>query len=70
MTWLGSCEHLPPDAAPVTWLDLKALPRAVDPNGEPLAPGWGCSRAIADGLRGQGIDVSTTPDAGLLNALD
>src|SRR5215210_6816966 len=29
-----------------------------------------CSRAIADGLRLQGIDVTTTPDAGLLNALD
>ena len=28
------------------------------------------SRAIADGLRRQGIDVTTTPDAGLLNALD
>src|SRR5207244_6323842 len=30
--------QLPADAALVTWLDLKALPKAADPNGEH----WGC----------------------------
>jgi predicted nuclease of predicted toxin-antitoxin system len=29
-----------------------------------------CSNAIAAGLRRQGIDVTTTPDAGLLGAAD
>ena len=29
-----------------------------------------CPRAIADGLRRRGIDVTTTPDAGLLHATD
>jgi hypothetical protein len=29
-----------------------------------------CSRAIAAGLRTRGIDVTTTPDAGLLSAAD
>ena len=29
-----------------------------------------CSRVIADGLRRHGIDVTTTPEAGLLHALD
>lgn len=33
-------------------------------------PDENCSRAIADGLRRQGIDATTTPDAGLLNAPD
>jgi predicted nuclease of predicted toxin-antitoxin system len=29
-----------------------------------------CSRAIAEGLRRLGIDVTTTPEAGLLHAMD
>ena len=29
-----------------------------------------CSRAIAAGLRRRGIDVTTTPEAGLLGAID
>lgn len=29
-----------------------------------------CHRAIADGLRRRGIDVTTTPEVGLLNAGD
>jgi hypothetical protein len=29
-----------------------------------------CARAIAIGLRRHGIDVTTTPDAGLLGAID
>jgi predicted nuclease of predicted toxin-antitoxin system len=29
-----------------------------------------CSRAIADGLRRRGIDVTITPDVGLLGAID
>ena len=29
-----------------------------------------CDRAIAEGLRRRGIDVSTTPEAGLLSATD
>src|SRR5215472_6420299 len=29
-----------------------------------------CSKAIADGLRRHGIDVTTTPEVGLLGALD
>ena len=29
-----------------------------------------CARAIAEGLRRRGIDVTTTPEAGLLNASD
>jgi predicted nuclease of predicted toxin-antitoxin system len=29
-----------------------------------------CHRAIADGLRRRGVDVTTTPEVGLLNATD
>lgn len=29
-----------------------------------------CPRAVADGLRRRGIDVTTTPDAGLMRATD
>lgn len=29
-----------------------------------------CHRAIADGLRRRGVDVTTTPEAGLLSAAD
>jgi predicted nuclease of predicted toxin-antitoxin system len=29
-----------------------------------------CHRAIADGLRRRGVDVTTTPEAGLLSATD
>ena len=29
-----------------------------------------CHRAIADGLRRRGIDVTTTPEVGLLSATD
>jgi predicted nuclease of predicted toxin-antitoxin system len=29
-----------------------------------------CNRAVAEGLRRRGIDVTTTPEAGLLNAND
>src|SRR5262245_45841556 len=29
-----------------------------------------CHRAIAEGLRRRGVDVTTTPEAGLLNATD
>ena len=29
-----------------------------------------CSQAIADGLRRRGVDVTTTPEVGLLGALD
>jgi predicted nuclease of predicted toxin-antitoxin system len=29
-----------------------------------------CSRAIAMGLRRQGVDVTTTPEAGLIGAID
>ena len=29
-----------------------------------------CHRAIAEGLRRRGIDVSTTPEAGLMSAAD
>ena len=29
-----------------------------------------CHRAIADGLRRRGVDVTTTPEVGLLNASD
>lgn len=29
-----------------------------------------CHRAVAEGLRRRGVDVATTPEAGLLNATD
>jgi predicted nuclease of predicted toxin-antitoxin system len=29
-----------------------------------------CHRAIAEGLRRRGVDITTTPEAGLLNATD
>ena len=33
-------------------------------------PDENCPRALADGLRRRGIDVTTTPEAGLLEATD